>query len=379
MGLRHPRLPPGRTCRCRCWCCSTRGRGTSTPATAGCSPARTGRPTSASASAWAGGAARPRCGRDLDRLCAAAAPAGRHRPDARPGRVVGGWLRMGGTGTPPAARNVLLAGDAAGLINPLQGEGIAPAMVSARAAARGHRRGPGAGPPARYTEAMRELMRRTWPARRRCRRRCWPGPGWRRRACACSPRRRCAGWWPAPGRCTGTAWPTARRRGRRPAPPPWSRLGLAAGQPPAPGEVSSTGSRTCWLLSLAFLAQLAHPVGEEGREHDHHHATMRSWRSRCRGRRWSTRWPARSRRTRPRSSRQPCRAGSAARTARGTSMMPQISDMNVRTNGSARPTGMAQAPRPSMNRSARSMSERVISTYRPNFSTSGRPPCRPTP
>jgi len=48
---------------------------------------------------------------------------------------VGGWLRMGGTGTPPAAGNVLLSGDAAGLINPLQGEGIGPAMVSARLAA----------------------------------------------------------------------------------------------------------------------------------------------------------------------------------------------------------------------------------------------------
>ena len=50
-------------------------------------------------------------------------------------QVTGGWLRMGGTGTPPAAGNVLLVGDAAGLINPLQGEGIAPAMVSARLAA----------------------------------------------------------------------------------------------------------------------------------------------------------------------------------------------------------------------------------------------------
>jgi flavin-dependent dehydrogenase len=55
--------------------------------------------------------------------------------DAQPGQVIGGWLRMGGTGTPPAAGNVLLVGDAAGLVNPLQGEGIAPAMLSARLAA----------------------------------------------------------------------------------------------------------------------------------------------------------------------------------------------------------------------------------------------------
>ena len=55
-------------------------------------------------------------------------------PEARPGPVTGGWLRMGGTGTPPAMGNVLLAGDAAGLINPLQGEGIGPGMLSARLA-----------------------------------------------------------------------------------------------------------------------------------------------------------------------------------------------------------------------------------------------------
>ena len=72
---------------------------------------------------------------DLDRLCALLRRQGDIKPNAQPGPVVGGWLRMGGKGTPPAARNVLLIGDAAGLINPLQGEGIGPAMVSARAAA----------------------------------------------------------------------------------------------------------------------------------------------------------------------------------------------------------------------------------------------------
>jgi menaquinone-9 beta-reductase len=48
---------------------------------------------------------------------------------------LGGWLKMGVLGTVPGAGNVLLAGDAAGLINPLQGEGIAQAMASGRAAA----------------------------------------------------------------------------------------------------------------------------------------------------------------------------------------------------------------------------------------------------
>jgi flavin-dependent dehydrogenase len=49
---------------------------------------------------------------------------------------LGGWLKMGMVGTVPAAGPVLLVGDAAGLVNPLQGEGIAQAMVSGRAAAR---------------------------------------------------------------------------------------------------------------------------------------------------------------------------------------------------------------------------------------------------
>jgi geranylgeranyl reductase family protein len=72
---------------------------------------------------------------DLDRFCSMLRAAGDLAGDAQPGQVIGGWLRMGGTGTPPATGNVLLVGDAAGLVNPLQGEGIAPAMVSARLAA----------------------------------------------------------------------------------------------------------------------------------------------------------------------------------------------------------------------------------------------------
>ncbi len=72
---------------------------------------------------------------DLDRFTALLRSRGDLRPNADIGPVVGGWLRMGGTGTPAAAGNVLLVGDAAGLINPLQGEGIAPAMISARLAA----------------------------------------------------------------------------------------------------------------------------------------------------------------------------------------------------------------------------------------------------
>jgi geranylgeranyl reductase family protein len=51
------------------------------------------------------------------------------------GRRLGGWLKMGMVGTIPARDRTLLVGDAAGLVNPLQGEGIAPAITSGRAAA----------------------------------------------------------------------------------------------------------------------------------------------------------------------------------------------------------------------------------------------------
>jgi geranylgeranyl reductase family protein len=48
---------------------------------------------------------------------------------------LGGWLKMGMVGTTPARDRVLLVGDAAGLVNPLQGEGISQALGSGRAAA----------------------------------------------------------------------------------------------------------------------------------------------------------------------------------------------------------------------------------------------------
>lgn len=50
-------------------------------------------------------------------------------------RRLGGWLKLGMIGTAPARGRVLLVGDAAGLVNPLQGEGIAHAMRSGQLAA----------------------------------------------------------------------------------------------------------------------------------------------------------------------------------------------------------------------------------------------------
>jgi geranylgeranyl reductase family protein len=56
--------------------------------------------------------------------------------------LLGGWLKLGMVGTNPAAGRVLLVGDAAGLVNPLQGEGISQAMGSGRAAAEAVLAGP---------------------------------------------------------------------------------------------------------------------------------------------------------------------------------------------------------------------------------------------
>jgi menaquinone-9 beta-reductase len=93
---------------------------------------------------------------DLADFTALLARRGDLAPGAAIGPVIGGWLRMGGTGTPPAAGNVLLTGDAAGLINPLQGEGIAPAMISARLAAEAVLANPGH--PAAAGRAYREAL-----------------------------------------------------------------------------------------------------------------------------------------------------------------------------------------------------------------------------
>ena len=56
-------------------------------------------------------------------------------PSTSTPRRLGGWLKMGMVGTTPARGRVLLVGDAAGLVNPMQGEGISQAMTSGRAAA----------------------------------------------------------------------------------------------------------------------------------------------------------------------------------------------------------------------------------------------------
>jgi len=78
-----------------------------------------------------------RAARDLDAFLDHASRVGVLEPPAPrpPTRPLGAWLKMGLVGTVPARDRVLLVGDAAGLVNPLQGEGIAQAMDSGRAAA----------------------------------------------------------------------------------------------------------------------------------------------------------------------------------------------------------------------------------------------------
>jgi len=79
-----------------------------------------------------------RAARDVDSFIAHASRVGvldsraSTRPRARP---LGAWLKMGLVGSAPASDRVFLVGDAAGLVKPLQGEGIAQAMDSGRAAA----------------------------------------------------------------------------------------------------------------------------------------------------------------------------------------------------------------------------------------------------
>jgi geranylgeranyl reductase family protein len=70
---------------------------------------------------------------------------------------LGGWLKMGMVGTTPARGRTLLVGDAAGLVNSLQGEGISQAMGSGRAAADAILASGPSGAASRYREALRVL------------------------------------------------------------------------------------------------------------------------------------------------------------------------------------------------------------------------------
>jgi flavin-dependent dehydrogenase len=81
----------------------------------------------------AGATASSRPAREMDAFLGHASDMGVLESRARPDRIIGGWLSMGTTS--PASGRTLVVGDAAGLVNPLQGEGISEALSSGRAAA----------------------------------------------------------------------------------------------------------------------------------------------------------------------------------------------------------------------------------------------------
>jgi geranylgeranyl reductase family protein len=93
-----------------------------------------------------------RAARDLDAFVA------HLRGGASPleGRL-GGWLKMGMVGTTPARGRTLLVGDAAGLVNSLQGEGISQALGSGRAAAQAVLGEGPSGAGRRYSATLAEL------------------------------------------------------------------------------------------------------------------------------------------------------------------------------------------------------------------------------
>ena len=161
-------------------CCGTSRTGRS-PGTAGCSPGRTGRPTPG----WASARVADRAGARRRRARLApvrraprgtwAAASGRRPVGSAAGRVA----QDGAGGTSPAAGRVLLVGDAAGLVNPLQGEGIAHAMTSALAAARRSSPAPARPRPATGPTSA-PATAPTWARRHRSTPRCCPARGWSR-------------------------------------------------------------------------------------------------------------------------------------------------------------------------------------------------------
>jgi geranylgeranyl reductase family protein len=76
-----------------------------------------------------------RAQQQLDAFCTHLLRIGLLEASPEPLRQLGGWVKMGLAGTRPAGDRVMLVGDAAGLVNPLQGEGISQALASGQAAA----------------------------------------------------------------------------------------------------------------------------------------------------------------------------------------------------------------------------------------------------
>ena len=95
-----------------------------------------------------------RAARDLDAFLEHASRVGvlgARAPAPSPARPLGAWLKMGLVGTTPARDRVFLVGDAAGLVNPLQGEG--------HRASDGQRSGRSRSDPRRHRSSVRSVPR----------------------------------------------------------------------------------------------------------------------------------------------------------------------------------------------------------------------------
>ena len=165
-----------------------RSPGGAFPATDGCSPVSMAGPTSAWVSGCcpiggAGAAASQQFGAFAGHLRRLGGLQTDMPSDAPQRGRLGGWLKLGMLGTVPARGGVLLVGDAAGLVNPLQGEGIAQAMGSGRAAAEALLAGP-AGAAVRYRRFLADTYTPyasiTDRSTRRCSRRRGRSPPWPR-------------------------------------------------------------------------------------------------------------------------------------------------------------------------------------------------------
>ena len=126
---------------------------------------------------------------------------------------LGGWLKLGMVGTTPARGRVLLVGDAAGLVNPLQGEGISQAMRSGRAAAEAVLAGPEAAA-TRYRAYLASAFAPYQSAAAPPTPRCCPARGQPPPSGGSSRRRAWDGSSLVAGRSSGTTCSRARRQVR---------------------------------------------------------------------------------------------------------------------------------------------------------------------
>ena len=158
---------------------------------------------------------------DLARFCALLAERGDIGPGVTPGPVTGGWLRMGGTGTPAGGRERAAGRRRGGPDQPAAGGGDRTGDGQRPAGRRG-RAGPPGGPRPRLRRGAGRRVRRLYARGRGAAGRAAAAATGRIGGHPAADRARGApGSWPAPGRSTGTAWWTAPSRARPPGARAW--------------------------------------------------------------------------------------------------------------------------------------------------------------